>query len=385
MQFPKIKKELFFSVEEYEQRLARFRAEMVQAGIEVMLVTVAENVYYLSGYQTLAFQGYQALVVPLEGKPYFVVRYMESMLVAHLSWIDEVETWDDTEDPASVTVDTLRARSLAEKVVGIEEAGQFLSVSMWKALSTGLPKLRNGTGLAERCRACKSPQEIAYMRKAARLTDIGLEAAVEEARAGVTENDVGAAIFDAMTRAGSDYLCLDPIVTSGPRSGVPHTTYYRRALEPGDTLLLEFSGVFHRYHAPRMRGVAIGPVSPLVERMANVCIEALDAAIASIRPGVTGGEVDAAARRIIEREGLWENYRKRAGYSVGCGFATWTEGLILSLHSTDRTPLEPGMCVHLPMALRYYGEAGLGFSETVLVTETGAEPLGSFPRRLVVR
>ena len=79
-------------------------------------------------------------------------------------------------------------------------------------------------------------------------------------------------------------------------------------------------------------------------------------------------------------------FRKRTGYSIGIGFAPdWGEGHILSLKTPDPTPLEPGMVFHISPALLVPAECGVGFSETVLVTDTGVEVLTSFPRQLVVR
>ena len=382
--FPAIEKQLLFSLEEYQGRIAALRRHMQGARLDALVVSAPENIYYLSGYQTIAYMGVQFLVVPLDGKPYLVLRYMESMLAAAGSCIDTVLTWEDVEDPVDVLVRSLEERRLTERRIGIEEKAVYLTVATWRRLSDALPGMRDGSGLVERCRATKSPQEIRYMREAARLTDLGMQAAVDEAREGRSENDIAAAAFAAMARAGSEYLVLDPIVTSGPRSGVPHTTYCRRTLARGDAILLEYSGVYNRYYAPLMRGLLIGGPEPKVECLAAICIEGLQAAMAAIRPGVTAGEVDAAARRVIDRHGVWENYRKRAGYSVGIGFTTWMEGLIMSVQADSPVVLTPGMCFHLPIALRLYGEAGLGFSETVLVTETGCEPLGRFPAKLFV-
>jgi Xaa-Pro dipeptidase len=177
-------------------------------------------------------------------------------------------------------------------------------------------------------------------------------------------------------------------VTSGDRSGLPHTCYMRQKLAADDAVLLEFSGVYRRYYAPMMRGAVVGRAkvagggnSP-VEHMADVCIEALNVAIDAVKPGATSAEVDAAARKVVERAGMWENYRKRSGYSVGIGFSSWVEGGVASLREDDTTVLVPGMCFHIPIALRRYGEAGVGFSETVVVTETGAEVLGQTSRAL---
>jgi Xaa-Pro dipeptidase len=134
-----------------------------------------------------------------------------------------------------------------------------------------------------------------------------------------------------------------------------------------------------------MRGAVIAPVRDEVRRMADTILEALNAAIAAIRPGATSGEVDAACRAPIERNGFEPNFRKRTGYSVGVGYApSWGEGHIVSLRRDDPTRLEPGMVFHMPPALRIPREHGLGFSETVLVSETGCDVLTDFPRRLHV-
>jgi Xaa-Pro dipeptidase len=339
----------------------------------------------VSGYQTFGFHNYAFLALPLDGEPFLVLRYLESFLAYRYAWFDDVVAWDDTTDPVKVTVDALEQRGHGGKTIGIEEKSYFLQVANYKKLEAALPKVVDGSGCVEVSRAIKSKQELAYMREAAKLTDLGFHAAVEEIREGRTDNDVAAAAFDAMTRAGAEWLTRDPIVTTGDRSGLPHSCYMRQTLKNGDAVLLEYSGVFNRYYSPMMRGAVVGKASPAVERLASVCIEALNAAIEAIRPGVSSGEVDLASRSIIERAGLWDNYRKRTGYSVGIGFSSWVEGAIASLKEDDPTILAPGMCFHIPVALRLYGEAGVGFSETLTVTETGVEVLGNYPRELARR
>lgn len=384
----KIAQELFFTPTEFEARLSKIRAEMAQRGIDTLMCAGPENIYYASGYQTFGFHNYQLLVIPLTQEPFLILRYLESIQAFRYSWVQDVVVWDDTDDPVAVTVRELRARGLADGCIGTEDNAYFFQVATWKKLNAALPNLVNGSGVVEAARAVKSTQEIAFMREAARMTDLGMAAAIAEIREGRTDNDVAAAAFDAMTRAGAEWLTRDPIVTSGDRSGLPHTCYMRQKLAADDAVLLEFSGVYCRYYAPMMRGAVVGRGklagggnSP-VEHMANVCIEALSVAIDAVKPGVTSAQVDAAARKVIERAGMWDNYRKRSGYSVGIGFSSWVEGGVASLREDDTTVLLPGMCFHIPIALRRYGEAGVGFSETVVVTETGAEVLGKTSRAL---
>jgi Xaa-Pro dipeptidase len=358
---------------------------MQASGVEVLVCAAPETIFHLTGYQTFGYHNYQLVVVPMEREPFLVLRFLESVLAQRYAWTGDVVTWDDTEDPVAVTVAALRDRGLAERVVGVEETSAFLRVAHWRRLQAALPRMTDGSGIAERARIVKSPREVAYMREAARITDLGAAAALAECAEGRSENDAAAAAYDAMVRAGSEWMARDPIVTSGDRAGLPHSGFMRRRLAPGDTVLIEIGGTFHRYYAPLMRSAAIGAARPAVARMADVCLEALEAAIAAVKPGATSAEVDAACRRVVERAGLWENYRKRTGYSVGIGFSSWVEGTIASLKEDDPTVLRPGMCFHIPVAMRIYGEAGVGFSHTVHVTGTGVECLTRHPPRLEIR
>ncbi|MBV8913509.1 MAG: aminopeptidase P family protein, partial [Acetobacteraceae bacterium] len=247
------------------------------------------------------------------------------------------------------------------------------------------PHLVDGSGCVEQARAVKSAPELAYMRDAAQITDAGIAAAIAETCPGATENDLAAAAFAAMTRAGSEWMAKDPIVTTGDRAGIPHTTYMGRALKPGDTVLLEFSAVKHRYFAPLMRSGWLGQLDPRMRAWPDICQEALETAISCCRPGVNAGEVDAQCRAVIENHQCWLHYRKRAGYSVGIGFASWIEGAISTMRDDYATVLQPGMCFHIPVAMRLYGEGTVGISQTVVVTENGAKPLHAAPAEFFVR
>jgi Xaa-Pro dipeptidase len=380
-----IPRHLIFSEQEFRRRLAAVQAGMQGRGMDVLLLFSPEHIFYLTGYQTFGYFTYLAAVVPQRGTPVLILRYLESFLARLYAWVPDVEIWDDHEDPVAVTARVLRDRELAgRRRIGTED--RVLAYDTRRRLAQALPEatLEDGTALVERVRIRKSPEEIAYMRKAAEYTSLGMAAGIRECTAGRAENDVAAAVFSAMTRAGSEYSPHDPIVTSGWRSGVPHSTYERRRLEPQDTVLLEITGTHHRYVAPLMRTAVVGTATPKVREMAGLVLEGLQAAIGAIRPGVTAGEVDDACRGIMERAGYYENFRKRTGYSVGFGFPpSWNEGHIISLRKGERAVLEPGMVYHVPVALRDYGASTVGLSETVLVTETGREVLTNFTRELL--
>src|SRR5688500_2965984 len=221
------------------------------------------------------------------------------------------------------------------------------------------------------------------MKKSAAANDAGMQAGLDAVREGASENDVAAAIMHAAIKAGSEYLGMDPFVTSGPRSGVPHTTWRRRKIENGDLVALETTACYNRYHTATFRTGGVGRVPHLALDMYKTCDEALSAAIDAMRVGRTCADVHNACQAVIDRDGFTGSYRKRTGYSIGISFAPdWGEGNILGLNHDIHVPLQPGMVFHVPVALREWGKFTVAVSETVLVTESGARPLGKLKREM---
>lgn len=372
-----------FSADEYRDRHRRVREAMATRGIDCLLVTHPGNICWLTGYQTFG-EAAQFLLLPAEGDPVFVLRLLESLLVGHTTHGVERVTYPDEADPLAIAADAIRERQLVSEVLGVDLTTGTLPPSAHARLVDllGPLELRSDDGAVESCRTVKSPAEIALCRQAAEITAIGMQAAVDATVRGATENTVAAEAAYAMTIAGSEWFANDPIVTSGFRSGIPHTTYARRAFEPGDAVLIEIGANVHRYFGPLMRSVTIGAPAPEVARMHQACQDALEAAMASMRPGVTSGEAHAACQEVIDAAGYHELFKKRLGYAIGLGFRTWSEGRFFDLKEGDERVLETGMVFHMPPALRIPNEVGVGLSETVVITDDGCESLTQFPRQL---
>lgn len=381
-----VDKELIFDLSEYQDRIRRLKASMAKVGMDTFVAHTFENIFYLIGQQTTGLANYQCLVVPSGGDPFLVVRRLESLIAGKNSWISDFVIWEDHEDPVDVTIRALRERGLDRGTIGIEENSLYLSArsaSMLRQMSDRTT-LVDASGTVEQLRRIKSPRELDYIRETARITSAGMRAAIDEAGEGKTENDVAAAAVAAMYRAGSEFMAREPTVNSGPRSGIPHTSFRRRTMAKGDSILLEMSGCYNRYSAPLFRTVSIGHPSDSVRRMSDACIAALQAAIEVIKPGRSGGDVERAFSGAFQAHGF--GVGKRAGYSIGIGFPpTWMETSILALKRDDDTVLEPGMALHIPAALRDPGVSGAGCSESLLVTDTGCEVITQFEQRLFVK
>ncbi len=378
--------ELPFSREEYADRLHRVRRNMEAAGVEVMLTTVPENIVYLTGYHTLGYFTYQILIVSLDREPILLTRALNVEKAQVDSCLRHIEGYRDTEDPDDATYRVLDSYGLLKKRLGNQDDAWFFSVARYKKLirRLGVDDLIDCSGVVERVRRTKSPKEIEYIRQAGRYCEASIRAAIEAVEPGATENDVSAAAHHAMYRAGSEYLGHEAQFVAGPAAGLAFECARRRPIRKDDVVYMEAGGTHNRYNCMLSRTVIVGKPDPKWIAMAEASRDALNAAKAAIRPGVTSHEVDRAARETMRKAGFARYFMHRTGYSIGIGFPPdWGEGQIMSINENDPTVLEPGMCFHLIPDLKIVHEGGVVLSESLVVTEKGYELLTEYPQEIV--
>ncbi|WP_420022793.1 M24 family metallopeptidase [Cereibacter azotoformans] len=379
-------REAVFPAEEFAGRIRRLQTATADLGAEALVLTGPENIFWATGRQTAGYFAFQALVVPVEGAPVLLVRQLETTGARAATWLGDIRAWQDGEDPAAALAALVH--DLGLRRLAMERTAWFVSQALAERIAAALAgvALIDGSGVAERLRAVKSPAELVAIRRASGYAEAAIAASIEACRAGVSENDVAAAMIGAAIRAGSEAMAMEPLVSSGPRSGIPHATWRRRTLASGDGVFLELAASHDRYHAALMRSVWIGPPPAEAVRMMDTAERALEAALEALRPGAPCSAPHEAAQAVIDAAGYTAAFRKRIGYSMGAAFAPdWGEGAILSLFSGEDRLLEPGMVFHLPATLRSYGAYTVGASETVIVTDTGIEVLSRLPRRMTVR
>lgn len=379
---------LVFSLDEYRRRLEELRGRMAGLDLDAMIVAGPENICYLTSYQTTGYYYFQCVVVPAEGEAFMVTRLLEQTNVDARTWIEHGRPYQDTEDPIEKLASALEEFGLADRRLGYEKNCYFFRATEQERLFAACPRATfvDASGLVEAGRLIKSEEEIAVLRRAAVATEAGMRAGVETAAPGVSENVIAAAIHDAMFRAGGEYPACSPFVASGPRSAIGHATWEGRIVQPNEPVFLEIGGCVQRYHTAMMRTVYLGQPTDQMREAERLVIEAVEACVAAMRPGVAAGEIDAIARRILGRNTFGAVQTTRTGYSIGIAFTPdWGEGQILSLQDGEETPLQANMVFHLIPWIQIPGQAGIGISETVRVTPDGGEWLLAFDRRLFVK
>jgi Xaa-Pro dipeptidase len=385
---PDIPREPAFPSEEFELRLSRLRAEMRRNGLDVLLVHQPPSVFYFSGYENLHVYDLECVVVPADGEPTLVVPRIDESRAQLTSWVDRIESVaGDAEAPVALAR-VVRAAGAAGGRVGLEKRvarAAGLSVHVYEALRAELPRaaIVDASGLAERVKLVKSPREIECLRQAAAYTDAGIRAALGAAREGQTDNDVAGAAYQAMIGAGSEFLAIPAIVNCGPYSGITHSTHRRRAIRRGDVVFMELGGCYRRYSSPCVRTASVGPPGEEVRRLAEASLAALAGMHAAMKPGAAFDEVAQAGAAGVARAGPGIYWGGDYGYPVGAGFPPHWGDYSCGIRLGSSQTLQAGMVFHQPVSLRRLGRVGVGFSETVVITPTGCEPLTRTDRRLV--
>lgn len=368
-----------FEPGEYEQRLASVRQRMIDDDIDALLLTDCSDIFYLTGYSTFEVSVHVALVVTgsslllqvpsIEMGPAMVTTRVPN--VSGYRW----------EGIGEVLLPLIDALNDSADTVGIDAWNGSLRQGVLEGLKERLSGVRfvDSGGLVKKVRIVKSETEIEFLRESAKITTAGLQAAVASVRPGVTDNDIAAAGARALIEGGSEFMSMQPIVTTGRRSSVIHTNHSRVRIEQGEPVFLEFGAAWHRYTAPMMQTVVAGESSVEMRRVFDGCRRVVGTLLEAIKPGATFDFAAQQAERALAPLAKEVFFSGVFGYTVGAQFPpSWVEGSGFIARGGN-TEFLPGMVFHLPICLRVPGQWGIGCSETVLVTDHGAETLTANP------
>lgn len=385
----------FFEKEEYLTRLDKVKKSMTDKGIDVLLITDPANMAYLTGHNAWSFYVHQMVLVDLnEEMPYYIGRYMDAFSgVVKTTWLDEehVRAYSDdhvqslTKHPMDFVSKVIVELGLDEKTIGVEMDNYYFTAQAYAKLTEGLPKasFKDATALVNWVRIIKSPKEIELMKRAGKIAEAAMQAAIDTMGPGVRENDVVAAIMEAQIRGteefGGDYTSIVPLMPEGEAAGAPHLTWSDKPYPENTVVAVEIAGAHQRYHAPMARTITIGEPSEEVKKTAEITVEGLNAALEQFKPGNTPEMVEAAWAKVLAKYGFFKE--SRIGYSIGLNFPPdWGEHTV-SIRPGDQTVFEPGMAFHCIPGM-YLDDYGVSISQSVVITEDGYEPLTDFPRKL---
>ena len=275
---------LHFETSEYQSRVDAAKISVVEAGLDGILLFAPESQYWLTGYDTFGFAMFQCMVLSANGDVHLLTRAPDLRQAQQTSTLsdDHIHIWKDIEgvNPAMALQALLTDLGLYGKKLGIETKTAGLTAFNGDLVRSAIvdgTELIESSDLIATLRRIKSPAEIAFTRKAAELSDLSLDAAIEAMHVGAFEGDILAAMQGCVFAEGGDYAGNEFIIGSGDAALLCRYQSGRRYLDASDQLTLEWSGAWRRYHAAMMRTLIIGPANDTQIKMHAAATEALEA------------------------------------------------------------------------------------------------------------
>jgi Xaa-Pro aminopeptidase len=260
------------------------------------------------------------------------------------------------------------------------DPGQW-TMAQWRALnkaSGGKCRAIETTGIVERLRAIKDPQELALMRKAALLAGEVLDGALTLVRPGVREVEIAAEIEYQMKKRGASGSSFETIVASGKRAALPHARPTSKRLKKNELVVLDLGAILGHYCSDITRTVHIGRASQRIRKWYEAVQKAQEAAVAAVKAGATCGAVDAAARGVLEKEGLEKYFVHSTGHGLGLEVHEGprvARAQAIRLEARNVITIEPGVYVE--------GVGGIRIEDDVAVRFRGSEVLTRVRRDLI--
>jgi len=381
---------------EFERRLNAVRGQLQARGLEALVQFSAVYNLYLSGFAHSPTERPIVLIVPVEGEVSMLIPLLEEDHVRErVPIVKELRIYREYPGqlhPMAQLADFLRELGLESARLGIDSDGHG-SIYGYRgpALSEVLPEatLVNVRDMLERLRVIKSEEEINLVRSCVPWGNRLMEIIREQVKPGVSELEASLRAFteasaELLHEMGEAYRGYDngsiPVLggfVAGPKTALPHPIDDGRALQSGDVLIAWGGPRFAGYHAELERTMILGPVSERQRELFKIMVAMQQVAFEAIKPGVPCSQVDHAVLDFAKRHNVLQLTRHHSGH--GLGFQIHEAPF---LDSGDTTVLEPGMMFSCEPGLYELGLAGFRHSDSVLVTETGAELITNYPRDL---
>lgn len=350
-------------------RVEKFREYFSTLRIDAALVFNDANRNYLSG-----FTGDESYALITAEKAYFITdsRFTEQAQM-EVSGFEVLEYKGLIEDfiKQLVLENNIKYLGIEEHEMTYAAYEKYLS----KLEGVSLVKLNQ---TVEKIRTIKDDSEVELIAKAAEIADKAFNHILGFIKPGIKESDVALELEFFMRKQGASGLSFTTIAASGTRSSLPHGAASEKVIEEGDFLTLDFGCVYKGYCSDMTRTVVIGKASEKQKEIYNAVLDAEEAALKAVKPGVKCFDLDKIARDIITERGYGDKFGHGLGHGVG---RLVHESPRVSFKSDE--VLEAGMVITDEPGIYIPGFGGVRIEDLVLVTSDGYKVLSNSPKHLI--
>jgi Xaa-Pro dipeptidase len=343
---------------------------MARAGAGAAWVSDPVSIFYLTGFNANPHERLMALAVGRDGQATLVVPDLERENAEARTRGIRVVSWRDGSDPYRLLIEALGDAS----VLAVEK--EHLTIARLEGIEAG--RVVDASPALRAFRAVKQREELDLLAEAARLTDRATDSIWEQVRIGMSEREIASRLTALVQELGAGGA-FTPLVQSGPNSALPHLGPTDRRLGRGDLLLLDFGARHRGYNADTTRMAVAGEADQEQLKVHRAVLDAHDRAIEKIREGVTSGEVDAAARKSLEKAGYGDRFIHRTGHGLGLEAHE-----LPNLEPDGAARLEAGNVVTVEPGVYVPGWGGVRIGDDIVVETDGARLLTNAERGLKV-
>ncbi len=357
---------------ERQARIEYARRMMKEQGISALYLDVSTSLTYFTVLKLHRSERLHGAIIPDEGDLIYICPAFEKeKLEASITLEGKLETWEEHEDPTALVINTIKAAGYPPGTVAIDEMTPFFIFDGFRRAGNSFDFI-NAETITKSCRMRKSDVELANMQRAKDITLEVLKATARILKEGITTTEVEQFIADAHIKAGANEGPLSfCIVLFGEATAYPHGVPYPQTLKQGDMVLIDTGAKINDYTSDITRSFVFGDPTDRQRFVWDTEKAAQAAAFDAAQIGVPCGDVDAAARKVIEEAGFGPGYAvpglpHRTGHGIGLDIH---EGPYLV--NGDTTPLQSGMCFSNEPMICIYGEFGVRLEDHFFMTDDG--------------
>lgn len=346
--------------------LEKLRNSLQESGADSLLVSNPANVRYLSGFSN-----------PSDAR--VIVSADEIFLVTDGRYIAQAKAESKIEYKIFSIDTTLNdfVAKLAGKKLAVE--ANYMSLSSYKELNEKLGyQALVAEDMIAPLRLIKTEHELEQIRTAAKIADDAFTHILEFVKPGLKEVEVALELEHFMRVNGAEGLAFETIAASGYRSSMPHGTATDKKIESGDILTLDFGANYQGYNSDMTRTIIVGKASEQADKLYHAVLEAQEAALKAVAPGMATKELDGIARSVLANHDLAKYFSHGLGHGVGIDIHEAPR-----LSSTSSDVLEPNMVITIEPGVYIPGEIGVRIEDLVFVTSDGYETVSQSSKKLI--
>lgn len=351
-------------------RISRLGAAIAGAGVDLLLVTSAISMKYLTGWGNPS-KRFSGLLISPAGLSALVVPALEVGEASHTGL--PLFPWKDGTNPFKALADAAASLQASGSVLGVEKESIPLGTYEQVAAALQVQENRDISGYIGTLRAHKDEAELALMQQAADILNPALDTALAHIKPGMTELEIASLLERAMQAAGAEGVAFDTHVLTGARAALPHGGPTQARVQAGDVVLMDFGAMVGGYRSDITRCVSVGAWNPKMAEIYDIVLAAHDAAIAAAKPGVTYSEIDQAARGVIEAAGYGQYFTHRTGH--GLGMEVHEEPYVVG---GNVKVAEPGHVVTIEPGIYVPDVGGIRIEDDIVITAHGCRVITSW-------